>query len=88
MQAAEEPLTVWKPNVAGYSVQRWTSKDRATSYFYAYVGEPKLSASGCSKHKPVRCLGQLIFDFNLMHQRMIPNSNYWELVDKLPRKYF
>ena len=88
MQTAKEPLTVWKPNIAGYTVHRWNSKGWVTSYFYAYVGKTKLSASGCSKHRPVRCLGQLEFCGNLMKERLIPNASYWELADKLPRKYF
>lgn len=89
MQTAKEPsLTVWKPNVAGYEVYRSNSKGWVTSYFYAYVGKSKLSGSGCSKHKPVRCLGQLVFDPSCMNQRLIPNASYWELADKLPKEYF
>lgn len=83
----QEPLTVWKPNIAGYEYYKWNAHDNVDSYFYAYVGRTKHSATGKSRHRPVKCLGKLFFSSHHMAQRMIPNKNYWELVDKLPKEF-
>lgn len=67
------PLWVWKPPIKGY-IKRIHKGEQVIKYFYVYTGK--------SRQRSARCLG-ILGEGNIGNYRLLPNKNYWELVDKL-----
>lgn len=72
----------WDDTVPVPSIPHRLRPTFSGDYFAAYCGPWRPCKTGKGVYKPTIVIGKVIYHYDYWHQRLIPNENYYEFMEK------